>query len=99
MLKPTVMLLALAGITCACDRRDDPDVDPARTGVSTPPGQSVDQTPDTAAVPPATPAPVGKETQLPNRPIRDCEGLQGSELAACTEREKRAQDSLDADRP
>ena len=48
-----VLLLA----TAACDRRDDPEVDPASTGVSSPAGDVVDSTADPAATPPTMPPP------------------------------------------
>ena len=65
-------MLVLA--TAACDRRNDPDVDPARTGSSSPPGAVVDATPAPAATTPAT-----TPTTVPPTTAEDCEGRAGTE--------------------
>ncbi|AKC87130.1 hypothetical protein [Pseudoxanthomonas suwonensis] len=69
ILLTAVLLLATAG----CDRRADPNVDPASTGSSTPPGELIDTTPDPA---PATTPPV---LPPPTTTNPDCEGRAGTE--------------------
>ena len=59
-----VLLLSAAG----CDRREDPEVDRGSTAVDTPPGETVQATPETA--PPSMPPPAVQPS---------CEGRAGSE--------------------
>ena len=69
-MRPILIAGVLLLATAACDRRDDPEVDPASTGVSSLAGDMVDSTADPAATPPTMPPPA-----VP----ADCEKGQGGE--------------------
>ncbi len=79
---PLLMLVVLFG----CDRRKDPDVDPASTGSSTPPGERVDSSADNMANAAADDTAQTRQApefnQVPPTATQ-CEGKIGDELASC----------------